>query len=29
MPEPGLVEEEIAIGKIKSYKSPDIYQIPA
>jgi hypothetical protein len=28
VPEPNLVEVEIAIGKLKSYKSPDIDQIP-
>jgi hypothetical protein len=28
VPEPSLVEEEIAIGKLKSYKSPDTDQIP-
>jgi hypothetical protein len=29
VPEPSLVEVEIAIGKLKSYKSPGIDQIPA
>jgi hypothetical protein len=29
VPEPSLVEVEIAIGKLKSYKFPDIDQIPA
>jgi sorting nexin-29 len=29
VPEPSLVEVEIAIGKLKSYESPGIYQIPA
>jgi hypothetical protein len=29
VPEPSLVEVEIAIGKVKSYKSPDTDQIPA
>jgi hypothetical protein len=29
VPEPNLVEEEIAIGKLKSYKSPGTDQIPA
>jgi hypothetical protein len=29
VPEPILVEVEIAIGKLKSYKSPGIEQIPA
>jgi hypothetical protein len=29
VPEPSLVEVEIAIGKLKSYKSPDTDQIPA
>jgi hypothetical protein len=29
MPEPSLVEVEIAIGKLKSYKSPSTDQIPA
>jgi hypothetical protein len=29
VPEPILVEVEIAIGKLKSYKSPDTDQIPA
>jgi hypothetical protein len=29
VPEPTLVEVEIAIGKLKSYKSPDTDQIPA
>jgi hypothetical protein len=28
VPEPSLVEVEIAIGKFKSYKSPGIDQIP-
>jgi hypothetical protein len=28
MPEPSLVEVEIAIGKLKSYKSPATDQIP-
>jgi hypothetical protein len=29
VPEPSLVEVEITIGKLKSYKSPGIDQIPA
>jgi hypothetical protein len=29
VPEPSLVEVEIAIGKLKSYKSPGTNQIPA
>jgi hypothetical protein len=29
MPEPTLVEVEITIGKLKSYKSPGTDQIPA
>jgi hypothetical protein len=29
VPEPGLVEVEIGIGKLKSYKSPGTDQIPA
>jgi hypothetical protein len=29
VPEPILIEVEIAIGKLKSYKSPDTHQIPA
>jgi hypothetical protein len=29
VPEPSLVEVEIAIGKLKSYESSDIDQIPA
>jgi hypothetical protein len=29
VPEPSLVEVESAIGKLKSYKSPGTYQIPA
>jgi hypothetical protein len=29
IPEPSLVEVEIAIGKLKSYKSPRTDQIPA
>jgi hypothetical protein len=29
VPEPSLVEVEIAIGKLKSYKSQDTDQIPA
>jgi hypothetical protein len=29
VPEPSLVEVEIATGKLKSYKSPGIDQIPA
>jgi hypothetical protein len=29
IPEPGLVEVEIAIGKLRSYKSPGTDQIPA
>jgi hypothetical protein len=29
VPEPSLVEVEIAIGKLKSYKSPATDQIPA
>jgi hypothetical protein len=29
VPEPGLVEAEIVIGKLKSYKSPGADQIPA
>jgi hypothetical protein len=29
VPEPSLVEEEIAVGKLKSYKSPGSDQIPA
>jgi hypothetical protein len=29
VPEPRLVKVEIAIGKLKSYKFPDIDQIPA
>jgi hypothetical protein len=29
VPEPSLVEVEIAIGQLKSYKSPGIDQIPA
>jgi hypothetical protein len=29
VPEPSLVEVEIAIGKLKSYKSPGTGQIPA
>jgi hypothetical protein len=28
VPEPSLVEVEIAIGKLKSYKSPGTHQIP-
>jgi hypothetical protein len=28
VPEPSLVEVEIAIGKLKSYKSPGAHQIP-
>jgi hypothetical protein len=28
VPDPSLVEVEIAIGKLKSYKSPDTDQIP-
>jgi hypothetical protein len=28
VPEPSLVEVEIAIGKLKSYKSPSTDQIP-
>jgi hypothetical protein len=28
VPEPSLVEVEIAIGKLKNYKSPGIDQIP-
>jgi hypothetical protein len=29
MPEPSTSEVEVAIGKLKSYKSPDADQIPA
>jgi hypothetical protein len=29
VPEPGLIEEEIDIGKLKRYKSPGNDQIPA
>jgi hypothetical protein len=29
VPEPSLVEVEITIGKLKSYKSPGTDQIPA
>jgi hypothetical protein len=29
VPEPSLVEVKIAIGKLKTYKSPDTDQIPA
>jgi hypothetical protein len=29
VPEPSLVEVEIAIGKLESYKSPSVDQIPA
>jgi hypothetical protein len=29
MPEPSTSEVEVAIGKLKSYKSPDAEQIPA
>jgi hypothetical protein len=29
VPEPSLLEVEIAIGELKSYKSPGTYQIPA
>jgi hypothetical protein len=29
VPEPSLVEVEISIGELKSYKSPGSYQIPA
>jgi hypothetical protein len=29
VPEPSLVEVEIAIGKLRSYKSPGTGQIPA
>jgi hypothetical protein len=29
VPKPSLVKVEIATGKLKSYKSPDIDQIPA
>jgi hypothetical protein len=29
VPEPSLVETEISIGKLKSYKSPDTDNIPA
>jgi hypothetical protein len=29
VPEPSLVEKEIAIGKLKSYRSPATDQIPA
>jgi hypothetical protein len=29
VPEPSASKVEVAIGKLKRYKSPDIYQIPA
>jgi hypothetical protein len=29
IPEPNLIKVEIAIGKLKSYKSPGTDQIPA
>jgi hypothetical protein len=29
MPEPSSSEVEVAIGKLKRYKSPGVYQIPA
>jgi hypothetical protein len=29
VPEPSLVEVEIAVGRLKSYKSPGTDQIPA
>jgi hypothetical protein len=29
VPEPGASEAEVAVGKLKSYKSPGVDQIPA